>query len=144
MEALLGGWSGKRVLVIGDVMLDRYLWGRVDRISPEAPVPVVDVESESVRLGGAANVADNVRALGGRPYLVGVTGEDAEAALLRERLAAASLSAHGLVPDRGRPTSVKTRIVARSHHIVRVDRESRAEAAEAAENALIEIGRAHV
>ncbi|HEX7880604.1 MAG TPA: PfkB family carbohydrate kinase, partial [Candidatus Eisenbacteria bacterium] len=115
------------ILVLGDVMLDRYLWGNVHRISPEAPVPIVDVESETVRLGGAANVAHNVSALGARPILVAVAGEDHPASLLRAELAARGLSAAGLVVDAGRPTSIKTRIVARHQQVVRADQESREE-----------------
>jgi len=120
-------WTGKPVLVVGDVMLDRYLWGRVARISPEAPVPVVEVEEETHRLGGAANVANNVRALGAEPHLVSVVGADADAGLLRDALVRAELSVSGLAEDPARPTTVKTRIIAQSHHMVRYDRESREE-----------------
>src|SRR5712691_12387492 len=90
------------VLVAGDVMLDRFIVGRVTRISPEAPVPIVQFASEHVRLGGAANVAHNIAALGGRALLVGIVGADAAGARLREQLAAAGVSADGLVEDRAR------------------------------------------
>src|SRR5438876_7441432 len=92
-------FDGLHVLVVGDVMLDRFVVGRVTRISPEAPVPVVRFESEYVRLGGAANVAHNLAALGARVSLVGVVGPDRAAAALRDRLAAAGISAEGLVED---------------------------------------------
>ncbi len=127
LDVLAAVWRGKRILVVGDVMLDRYLWGNVSRISPEAPVPVVEVDRETVRLGGAANVAHNVRSLRAEPVLVGVVGEDPSADLLRGELASAGLPLEGLLPDPDRPTTLKTRIVARSQHVVRADQESRAE-----------------
>jgi D-glycero-beta-D-manno-heptose-7-phosphate kinase len=112
------------VLVAGDVMLDRFIVGRVSRISPEAPVPVVRFEAEHVRLGGAANVAHNIAALGGRPALVGVVGDDRAAALLREQLTASGIGADGLVVDRARPTTEKVRIVTeRNQQVARVDYE---------------------
>jgi D-beta-D-heptose 7-phosphate kinase/D-beta-D-heptose 1-phosphate adenosyltransferase len=119
--------EGKRVLVVGDVMLDRYLWGEVSRISPEAPVPVVEVTEETYRLGGAANVADNVRGLGARPLLIGVVGEDTTEKLFREELEGKGLDGDGLYVDPARPTTLKTRIVARGQHVVRADQESREE-----------------
>ena len=84
LRELLGNFTGKRVAVVGDLMLDRYYWGSVARISPEAPVPVVEVESESTRLGGAANVANNIASLGGTPLMIGVAGDD-EAVRAEER-----------------------------------------------------------
>src|SRR2546426_6484539 len=108
---LVGRLAGLPVLVVGDVMLDRFIVGRVARISPEAPVPVVQFESEHLRLGGAANVAHNIVALGGRASLVGLVGADAAGARLREQLAAAGVSADGLVEDRTRPTTEKVRVV---------------------------------
>jgi rfaE bifunctional protein kinase chain/domain len=138
VAALLASARGKDVLVLGDLMLDRYLWGNVNRISPEAPVPVVEVESESVRLGGAANVAHNVAALGARPFLVGVVGADHAAEGLRGELAERHLEASGLVLDAGRPTSIKTRIVARHQQVVRADQESRAEVDSAIQEALLD------
>lgn len=123
LEAILEAFSGQRVLVIGDLMLDRYLWGDTARISPEAPVPVVEARAETVRLGGAANVAHNVQSLGGEAMLVAVTGADAAGQevvqLLRER----RISAGWLVADRERRTSTKTRVLARHQQVVRIDRE---------------------
>jgi D-beta-D-heptose 7-phosphate kinase/D-beta-D-heptose 1-phosphate adenosyltransferase len=113
---------GRRVLVVGDVMLDEFLWGRVDRISPEAPVPVVRVERESFHVGGAGNVAANVRGLGGEAVLVGVVGGDAAGERVREAVAASG-AVPRLVADAGRPTTVKTRIVAHQQQVVRTDRE---------------------
>lgn len=112
-----------RVLVVGDVMLDRYVSGAVDRISPEAPVPVVQVEDESRAPGGAANVAAGVVALGGECRLVGVRGEDGAGEALAAELRGRGVGAEGLVTAPGRPTTVKTRVLARHQQMLRVDRE---------------------
>ena len=115
--------QGRRVLVVGDVMLDEFLWGRVSRISPEAPVPVVEVTRHSFHLGGAGNVAANVRSLGGEAALVGLVGQDAAAGRVREALATLGIEPHLLESEDGRPTTVKTRIVAHNQQVVRADRE---------------------
>jgi len=130
--------EGRRVLVLGDVMLDEFIWGRVARISPEAPVPVVEVLGQSFHLGGAGNVAANVRALGGRAMLAGVVGEDAAGARVSEALVEAGIDSRLVVADRGRPTTVKTRIVAHSQQVVRTDREDSTDVAAATERALLE------
>lgn len=119
-------FGDRTVLVVGDVMLDEYVWGEAGRISPEAPVPVLEVASESLRLGGAANVARNIASLGGHVELLALVGEDAHAEALRGLLAEENIGAAGLVPDPDRPTTRKTRIVASRQQVVRVDRESRA------------------
>jgi len=121
---LLERARGRRVLVVGDVMLDVFVWGRVARISPEAPVPVVEISHETTHLGGAANVAANVKALGAEPLLVGVVGQDQAAARLRDDLAAGSIEASLAASSRERPTTVKTRVIAHHQQIVRTDRES--------------------
>jgi D-beta-D-heptose 7-phosphate kinase/D-beta-D-heptose 1-phosphate adenosyltransferase len=113
IEQLLDAAEGVRVLVVGDLMLDRYVSGAVDRISPEAPVPVVRVESESSAVGGAANVAHNVVALGGRCDVVGVTGSDGNGAVLRRELDLVGIGSDGLVTAEDRPTTTKTRVLAR-------------------------------
>jgi len=105
-------------------MADEYIWGSVSRLSPEAPVPVVEVKSESVRLGGAANVATNVRSLGGTAILVGVVGNDPPGERLVDQLESAGIKSDGVLVDRSRPTTIKTRVVAGSQQIVRFDRES--------------------
>lgn len=130
-------FAGARVLVLGDVMVDEYVWGTVSRISPEAPVPVVAVRSESVKVGGAANVAANIAALGGVPALVGVVGEDAQARRLIRELEGLGVSGGGLLVDPERPTTVKSRVVAGSQHVVRFDRESEAPLAAAARTRLL-------
>ena len=110
-----------RLLVVGDLILDRYIWGVVSRISPEAPVPVVEVERSSSHLGGAGNVGHNLTALGARSLLVGVVGDDAEGAWLRAHAG----DRRGIFVDPGRPTTVKTRIIAHHQQVVRVDNEHR-------------------
>lgn len=123
----LGGlaqrFCGQRVLVVGDVMLDRYVRGHAARISPEAPVPVVRVTSEESRAGGAANVALNVRALGGSACVAGRVGQDASASALLELLLAADIDVGGIAADETWQTTVKTRVVADGQQVVRVDRE---------------------
>lgn len=117
--------KGMRFAIIGDIMLDRYLWGSVNRISPEAPVPIVDIESESSRLGGAANVANNIEALGATPFLIGVVGSDSPGQTIKQLMEEKRFPTDGLIIDDGRPSSVKTRVIAHNQHVVRVDRESR-------------------
>lgn len=119
--------KGKRIAVVGDLMLDRYIWGGVSRISPEAPVPVIDVESEQARLGGAANVAKNIKSLGGEPLLVGVIGADNSGKQLFEIIRESEFPTDGVIVDSGRPTTVKTRVIAHSQHVVRIDREQKSE-----------------
>ncbi len=118
-------FRGRRILVVGDVMLDRFIWGSVHRISPEAPVPVVEIHKETTCLGGAANVSANVYSLGGIPIPVGVVGKDFEGGRLLEEFRALGASLDGLVADRGRPTSVKTRIIAHHQQVCRTDREDK-------------------
>jgi len=135
---LIGRFAGLPVLVVGDVMLDRFIVGRVTRISPEAPVPIVRFESEHVRLGGAANVAHNIAALGGRASLVGMVGADAAAAQLRAQLAAAGVGADGLVEDRARPTTEKVRVVTeRNQQVARIDYERDTDAGGDVERAIV-------
>jgi len=124
VDALLLRIAGKRIAVVGDLMLDRYLVGSADRLSPEAPVPVVSVAERREALGGAANVAANVAAYGGTALLVGVVGDDAAGGTLRSALSAAGLSEAGVLTVPGRPTTVKTRILARGQQLLRVDEET--------------------
>lgn len=115
--------KGMRVLVVGDFMLDKYVWGTVNRVSPEAPVPVVSIDREEFRPGGAGNVAANVSALGGIPLVVGVRGCDPEGEILLEVLRERGAVVEGLMETHGRCTTVKCRVIAQSHHLVRMDRE---------------------
>ncbi len=120
-------FKGARIAVLGDLMLDHYVWGNVSRISPEAPVPIVEVTGESEMLGGAGNVAMNICALGGLPQVFGVVGDDKAGRRVVELLERASaLGGRHVLVDRNRRTTVKQRVVAHSQHVVRVDTESRA------------------
>lgn len=121
--AVLAKFRQVRVTIVGDAMLDRYLLGDVERISPEAPVPILILEDERDVPGGAANVAANVLALGGKPRLVGAVGDDATGEGLRQTLAALGIGSDGLIAMPGRPTTSKTRILARGQQVVRIDRE---------------------
>ena len=124
LRALLERARGRSVLVVGDLMLDHFVIGRVDRISPEAPVPVVQFDQENYRLGGAANVANNVAALGGRVEMAGVVGNDAEGARLAADLRAAGIGIGGLVADKSRCTTRKLRVVTtRNQQVARIDYE---------------------
>lgn len=115
-----------KILVIGDLILDEYIWGRVTRISPEAPVPIADVVSTMCVPGGAGNVACNIKALGGEVYLVGVIGKDKAGKELLEKLKKMGIGAQGIIVDGNRPTTLKSRIIAHHQHVVRVDRETKA------------------
>ncbi|MEX1277090.1 MAG: D-glycero-beta-D-manno-heptose-7-phosphate kinase [Bacteroidota bacterium] len=138
LQSIFERFSGKTIAVIGDLMLDRYYWGSVARLSPEAPVPVVEVESESVRLGGAANVANNIAALGGIPLLIGVVGKDDDGKLFRSILHKNGFPDEGLVEDSTRPTTVKTRVIAHHQHVVRVDKEVKEDVREEVQGKILE------
>src|SRR6185436_13295856 len=127
LRGIVDRFAGRKVLVLGDLMRDRYVWGRVECISPEGPVPVVELERESYALGGAGNVAANLRALGAEPVLVSVVGDDADGKMLCRSLAGRGVAPRRVITDPSRPTTVKTRIIAHSQQVVRADRESRAD-----------------
>ena len=138
MRELLARFAGRKIVVIGDVMLDHFQVGRVDRISPEAPVPVVRFVREEYRLGGAANVAHNIAALGGRVRLIGLVGQDDAARELRRLLDAAGVDHTGLVTDSVRPTTRKVRVVTlRNQQVARVDHEADGDAAGASAEGLV-------
>jgi D-glycero-beta-D-manno-heptose-7-phosphate kinase len=123
LKKISARFTGKKILIIGDLILDEFLWGEVSRISPEAPVPVVWVRSESFMPGGAANVANNIRALGGEAYLTGVIGSDGRGRILKELLMTKGLGVEGIVMDTERPTILKTRVIAHHQQVVRIDKE---------------------
>src|SRR5579862_1892590 len=125
VRQILNGAAKNRILVVGDVMLDHFVWGTVARISPEAPVPVVDFGKESSMPGGAANVARNLTSLRVTTELHGVVGNDDAARRLKRLLTEHHIGCRGLVTSRSRPTSLKTRIVAHTQQVVRIDREAR-------------------
>ena len=131
LQHLLSVAGDRRLLVVGDVMLDEFVWGTVSRISPEAPVPVVEVVKESSYPGGAANVARNLRPFCAGVHLCGLVGTDSHAGRLRDLLGVERIASDALVADPERPTIVKTRIVARQQQVVRVDREQRGVVSEA-------------
>ncbi len=114
-----------KIAVVGDMMLDGYFWGDVKRISPEAPVPVVEVENEFFRFGGAANVALNILKLSGQPVPVGVIGYDNYGTIFSSLLEEQGISSEGIIIDEDRPTTTKTRVIADSQHVVRIDKESK-------------------
>jgi D-beta-D-heptose 7-phosphate kinase/D-beta-D-heptose 1-phosphate adenosyltransferase len=121
----LGGFSKYRILVVGDVMLDTFIWGQVRRISPEAPVPIVEVSEETQLLGGTANVVHNVAALGGKVIVAGIVGNDGAGRELVRLLRRVSVPTDGLIVEQDRPTTRKTRIIAQNQQVVRFDQECR-------------------
>lgn len=123
-------FSKVKVLVVGDLMLDRYWWGTVTRISPEAPVPIVRLKNSTFAAGGAANVAANVAGLGAEAFLIGLVGADEEAKQFTEALSQANVSADYLICSKNRPTTVKTRIVAHNQQVLRLDQEENGELSE--------------
>lgn len=123
LEEILAGFKSSCVMVLGDLMLDHFLWGTVTRISPEAPVPVVEVSDETIRLGGAANVVHNIHSLGATPLLVGLVGDDQHGKTLIGAIRDKGIDTGGIVVDPQRSTTVKTRVVAHSQQVVRADRE---------------------
>jgi D-glycero-beta-D-manno-heptose-7-phosphate kinase len=125
LATLLDKFSETRVVVVGDIMQDIFIWGKVQRISPEAPVPVVEVQRQTAMLGGAANVVHNLRALGAQAGLAGVVGDDEAGRMVLAELDRAGVDRCGVVVEPGRPTSVKTRIIAHHQQVVRFDREDK-------------------
>jgi D-glycero-beta-D-manno-heptose-7-phosphate kinase len=123
LESYIRSFEGKRILVVGDVMIDAYLKGKVTRISPEAPVPIVNFSAREERLGGAANVALNIQALGGIPVLTSVIGDDDEGNRLEKLLIDHGMESTGMVRSTGRMTTVKTRVIGNNQQLLRVDRE---------------------
>jgi rfaE bifunctional protein kinase chain/domain len=121
---IFNGFANRKVLIIGDIMLDSYIWGNVERISPEAPVPVVDVKKRENRLGGAANVGLNIKSLGAEAFLCSITGNDTKADELFETLQKAGLSQEGIIKSNNRKTTVKFRIIADNTQLLRVDEET--------------------
>lgn len=131
-------FKGKNIAVVGDLMIDCYFWGAVKRISPEAPVPVVEVDDEFVRFGGAANVAYNIVTLGGNAFPVGVIGDDSDGVLFKNLMTEAGISPAGIIVDNTRPTTAKTRVIASKQHVVRIDKESKANISEVVEEKIFD------
>jgi len=124
LEKILRRFSKVNILVVGDIMMDRFIWGKVSRISPEAPVPVVAVEKETFLLGGAANVVNNIHALGGNVTLCGVVGDDEMGQKIIKKLTETKIGLQGIFVEQGRQTSTKTRIIAHHQQLVRIDWET--------------------
>jgi len=123
LKRIVSGFNQAKVLVVGDLILDEFIWGTVTRISPEAPVPVVWVNSENFMPGGASNVAGNIRSLGGQVFLAGVVGDDARGEILKTQLRKKGVDCEGVFIDKLRPTTQKTRVIAHHQQVVRIDRE---------------------
>jgi D-beta-D-heptose 7-phosphate kinase/D-beta-D-heptose 1-phosphate adenosyltransferase len=123
LKQVISKFNKIKVLVVGDLILDEFIWGNVSRISPEAPVPVVWVESENFMPGGASNVANNIRALGGEVHLAGAVGDDARGEVLQSLLRKNGVHCEGIFVDKHRPTTQKTRVIAHHQQVVRIDRE---------------------
>jgi rfaE bifunctional protein kinase chain/domain len=123
IQKLFKSFNDLTCLIIGDVMVDAYIWGKVNRISPEAPVPVFEVKNRENRLGGAANVALNIQALGAKPILCGIIGNDLKGKVFETTLKEQNLSNQGIIKSNNRLTTCKTRIISSSHHMLRVDEE---------------------
>ncbi len=138
IKDIFEGFKNVKVLVIGDVMVDAYIWGNVRRISPEAPVPIINTTGKEFRLGGAANVALNLHALGANPVLCAIVGADHEGDRFIERLRVRKIEDRGIVKSKSRPTTVKTRILSGYQHIVRIDSEIDAPLSTEEENDLLE------
>lgn len=139
LKELFDSFKNQKIAVVGDLMLDSYMWGYVKRISPEAPVPVVEVTSETVKLGGGANVANNILNLGAGAIPIGVVGDDASGKQIRHLFKSTGMDIRGIVTDSSRPTTIKTRIIAHDQHVVRADVESKNNISERVEDRLLKI-----
>jgi len=144
LAALEKAFSKAKVGVIGDLMLDRYMFGAVSRISPEAPVPILEMHTKEVRLGGAANVGHNIRTLGATPLLFGVAGVDAKGELMKSMLEEHGMSSVGIVSDHDRPTTVKTRVIANSQQMLRIDDEKKHPVSDRVEETLFTLIESHL
>jgi len=134
---ILDNFKGKKILVIGDIMLDKYIWGDVSRISPEAPVQVVNVLRETYEAGGAANVSNNIAALGGFAYMVGISGNDEARNILLDELGKKGIITEGVFIDKDKPTTQKVRIIGKSQQLLRVDYENKEHLHKEIENSII-------
>lgn len=123
LEQLKKNFLGKKIAVIGDMMLDAYFWGYVHRISPEAPVPIVEIDNEIFRFGGAMNVANNILSLGGIPFPIGLIGDDNDGKIFKRLLKEKNIINDAIITEKDRPTTTKIRVIANKQHIVRIDKE---------------------
>jgi rfaE bifunctional protein kinase chain/domain len=144
LAALEKAFSKAKVGVIGDLMLDRYMFGAVSRISPGAPVPILEMHNKEVRLGGAANVGHNIHTLGATPVLFGVVGQDAKGELMKNMLEEHGMASIGVVSDHDRPTTVKTRVIANAQQMLRIDDEKKHPVSDRVEEALFTLIESHL
>jgi len=138
MKDLFKKFKNTGILVIGDLMVDQYVWGKVKRISPEAPVPVVEVTDENLLLGGAANVAHNILSLGGKVHVAGTVGSDDVGKILVNKFRESGINTDGIVIDKDRPTTVKTRVIAHSQQVVRFDKEIKSDISHATQSLVLD------
>jgi len=144
LKSLLDDFVGKKVMILGDMMVDKYILGETTRISPEAPVPIVDIKSEKVIPGGAANTANNISSLDGKVISVGVVGDDEDGKWLMKNLKRKGIDVKGIFTDKSRPTTTKTRIISGHQHIVRIDREEKMEIDEKLTHKIIDFVRKEI
>jgi rfaE bifunctional protein kinase chain/domain len=144
LNQIKNDFKGLKIAIVGDMMLDAYFWGEVKRISPEAPVPVVEVGDEFYRFGGAANVALNILKLGGIPIPIGVIGYDNDGTVFTSLLSENNIESEGLIVDESRPTTVKTRVIAHNQHVVRIDKESKEYVNDEVQNKLLNYFKKHI
>jgi len=144
IEALSNAFCNVRIAVVGDLMLDRYTFGNVSRISPEAPVPVLEIDNEQARLGGAANVGHNILGLGATPLMLGVVGDDTSGLILKGIFTDLGFPLDGVITDATRPTTVKTRVIAGSQQMLRLDHEVKRDISRETEDRLIATLEAHI
>lgn len=139
VENLLNTSNNKKIFVIGDVMLDKYMLGNVTRVSPEAPVQVFELNTSEYKLGGAANVSHNIKSLGTYPVLIGVIGNDEDGNSFKSVVESFGLDTTGLIAEKNRPTTVKTRVIADAHHLIRIDSESKEDIKKETEDKILNI-----
>jgi len=144
IKRLFADFKNQKIVVVGDLMLDRYIWGSVSKISPEAPVPVVEVQRESHRFGGAANVVNNVQTLGAHVFPVGILGQDSGGELLTALFKKQDLSVDGLICESQRKTTIKTRIIAHNQHVVRIDREIKSAVSKKTQDKIVSLLKDHL
>lgn len=139
VEKILENAKNKKIFIIGDVMLDKYILGEVTRVSPEAPVQVFEIVNSNYKLGGAANVSHNVKSLGAYPYLIGVVGNDEDSMRFKEVMETNNQDTAGLISEENRPTTAKTRIIADAHHLLRIDSESKEDISQLTEKNIMDV-----
>lgn len=138
IDKIFKGADGKKICIIGDVMLDRYMFGYVNRISPEAPVQVFDLYKTENKLGGSSNVSLNIKTLGAEPFLIGVIGDDESGEILKNEMKSLGQDISGLILDKSRPTTCKTRVMSDSHHLIRIDSESKSDISKKTESLILD------